>query len=78
MACCIVMRAWRTDEVVGCPCNSYSGESDPGDGSVPNGDPTFVMTKEHAAAFKKVLRPHAIIICLKGLPVSTRCRHELS
>ena len=72
VACCIMMSAWRTNEVLGLPCTAYPGESDPGDGAVPNGDPTFVMTKEHAAAFKKVLCPHAIIICLKGLPVSTR------
>jgi hypothetical protein len=32
----------------------YAGESESGDGAVPNGDPTYVMTKEHAAAFKKV------------------------
>ena len=38
-------------------CFVVAGE-DHGDASgAPNGDPTYVMTKEHAAAFKKVLAP---------------------
>ena len=48
-----MMSAWRTNEVLGLPCTAYPGESDPGDGAVPNGDPTFVvMTQMH---FKKVM-----------------------
>ena len=38
-----------------------TGESESGDGAVPNGDPTYVMTKEHAAAFKKVGRYPALL-----------------
>ena len=35
-----------------------AGEGEHADGAVvPNGDSTYVMTKEHAAAFKKVLFP---------------------
>ena len=44
-------------------CFVVAGE-DHGDASgAPNGDPTYVMTKEHAAAFKKVLAPCFYPIC---------------
>ena len=44
-------------------CFVVAGE-DHGDASgATNGDPTYVMTKEHAAAFKKVLAPCFYPIC---------------
>ena len=45
---------------------AVAGEGEHADGAVvPNGDSTYVMTKEHAAAFKKVFFP-LHIMCEKG------------